>query len=481
MAIIVFILVLVLSVVLAVLSVRGKITSNMNELMTASGSFGAFLMFFLSVGEIYSIGTLIGTPGAIYSKGASYVVWFIIYILLAYPIGYFINPLIRKLGKLSNGSTVSDLIGWRFNSKGVQVVTACVAIGFCIPWVQNQFSGMTILYKYLNLGLTPIMGIIISIILAFVYIAVAGIKAPAWVSVLKDVLLIGAIIIVGSVCIAKTNGGVAGVFDDAIKTAPETLTIESAAMPFTITTIIFNMLGFYCLPFTLQGTLTSKSGKILRKNSIYMPLYMIMMPFLVITAYFAVSHYSTLELPDHALLAVAVDNLPSWVVGLIAGGGALTAILVMAFVALCVGGLFSKNILGVIKPDMNDKTMSYLTKLVTLIFLVASGVVSIYIPSLMLGLIALSYTGLGQMFVSLFLGFTWKRATKWGVICGLLGSMVFIFAVPVMPYGMSKGFIAILINFALTIGVSLMTKPDSVTMARFEQLKGNSEKIAKLG
>lgn len=89
-----------------------------------------------------------------------------------------------------------------------------------------------------------------------------------------------------------------------------------------------------------------------------MPLYMIMFPFLVIAAYYAVAQIPNLENSDWSLLAIAVDTLPNWMIGVIAGGGALTAILVMAMSALCVGGLFSKNIMGVIKPDLEEKKMT---------------------------------------------------------------------------------------------------------------------------
>ena len=82
--------------------------------MTAGGSFGAFLVFFISVGEIYSIGTMIGTPGSIYANGATYGLWFICYILLAYCVGYFMNPAIWRMGQLSGATSIGDVIGWRY-------------------------------------------------------------------------------------------------------------------------------------------------------------------------------------------------------------------------------------------------------------------------------------------------------------------------------------------------------------------------------
>ena len=61
MAFAIFALILIASLVIAILSKRGAVSSDMGDVMTAGGSFGAFLVFFISVGEIYSIGTMIGT------------------------------------------------------------------------------------------------------------------------------------------------------------------------------------------------------------------------------------------------------------------------------------------------------------------------------------------------------------------------------------------------------------------------------------
>jgi SSS family solute:Na+ symporter len=87
MALFTFVILILLSVGLALLSRRGIIASDINQILVGSRKFGAFLFFFVTVGEIYGIGTMIGVPGAVYSRGSSYVLWFLGYILLAYPVG----------------------------------------------------------------------------------------------------------------------------------------------------------------------------------------------------------------------------------------------------------------------------------------------------------------------------------------------------------------------------------------------------------
>ena len=471
-ALLIFCSILILSVIIAILARRGLVTNNMSDIMVASGSFGPFLLFFISVGEIYSVGTLVGGPGAIYAHGANYGVWNICYILLAYAIGYFFNPAIWRLGQLSKAVTISDLLGWRFNSKAIQVLTAIICIIFLMPWVQNQFAGMAIILRYLNLGIDFTPAVIISAIIAFTYVATAGIRSSAYVSILKDVLMIVSIVAIGVAAAMAMPGGVGGIFRAVAAKSPSFLTVTTrpitAGGTFVLSTIVFQMLGFYLLPFTLQGTLTSKSEKNLRRNSIYMPLYMMMWVFLVITAYYALLTVPGLKVPDYALLAVYVRLLPSWVVGLMAGGAALTGVLVMAVSALAVGGLFSKNVLGVVKPDMGQRQMVRWTQMATASFLIGGVVLALYYPALIARVVTIAYSGLTQTFVGMMFAFFWRRSTKWGVGAGLLVGTAMLFLLQTVPYGLNKGFIALLINLFVAVVVSLITKPDPETESRFD-------------
>ena len=43
---------------------------------------------------------MIGFPSGIYANGASYGIWFLGYILLAYSLGYFLAPLVWRAAKI---------------------------------------------------------------------------------------------------------------------------------------------------------------------------------------------------------------------------------------------------------------------------------------------------------------------------------------------------------------------------------------------
>ena len=187
MTALVFIALMAFSVVLAFMAKRGVIADSMDDVMVAGRSFGAFMVFFVTVGETYGIGTMIGVPGAIYSKGVSYSLWFLGYILLGFVVGYFMNPAIWRMGKISGAMTMPDCFRWRYGSKALEVLVAVICIVFLLPGMQMQFAGLATMLRYIAWDISYTVGIGISAAIAYLYIAVAGIRAPAWISIAKDI------------------------------------------------------------------------------------------------------------------------------------------------------------------------------------------------------------------------------------------------------------------------------------------------------
>ena len=62
MTALVFIALMAFSVVLAFMAKRGVIANSMDDVMVAGRSFGAFMVFFVTVGETYGIGTMYRAP-----------------------------------------------------------------------------------------------------------------------------------------------------------------------------------------------------------------------------------------------------------------------------------------------------------------------------------------------------------------------------------------------------------------------------------
>ncbi|KAI5935453.1 N-terminal EF-hand calcium-binding protein 2 [Manis javanica] len=78
-----------------------------------------------------------------------------------------------------------------------ELIVAGSAILFLLPWGQLQFTGLVAALKGLGWNFQPLHLLLISAGLAFTYIAISGVRASAYIAILKDILMVVAIIATG--------------------------------------------------------------------------------------------------------------------------------------------------------------------------------------------------------------------------------------------------------------------------------------------
>jgi SSS family solute:Na+ symporter len=118
--------------------------------------------------------------------------------------------------------------------------------------------------------------------------------------------------------------------------------LTTPQLRFSMSTIAFQAIGFFMLPFNTQNLFTAKSEQTIRRTQMFMPLYMMMFPFLVIVAYYQLGLHTHLNAPSGAFMAVAVQLLPHWVIGIVAAGASLSGLLVLAGISLAIGPLLDQ-------------------------------------------------------------------------------------------------------------------------------------------
>lgn len=446
MATAVFLFIIVISLVVAFAAMRGHDMRDLREYLIASRQFGSFLLFFLAAGEIYSIGTMIGFPGGIYAKGPTYGIWFLGYILLAYPVGYFLNPWIWRAGQIYNAVTLPDLFKSHFGSRALELTVTITSILFMIPWGQLQFTGLIIALHALGWNLDPLALSLIAAVLAFAYIAASGIRAPAMVSIIKDTLLVLALVVTGIA--AASAAGLGHIFHDA------SLHLHNQMNPaeerFSVSTIAFQALGFYMFPFAIPNIFTARSEQTIRRTQIVMPLYMLMYPFLVVAAYFSLGQHFKLASPNQAFMAAAVNLLPNWLLGVVAAGAALSGLVVLAGISLAMGPLISRNLLG----HLSEPRQRTGAQIAIVAYLALSIVFTLATPSLMLTLINTAYFGITQFFPGVMAIIFFRRVDPKAIIAGIVCADILAIALDTTGThlgGWNIGFVCLLVNVAIII------------------------------
>ncbi|HCA85384.1 MAG TPA: SSS family transporter [Streptomyces sp.] len=442
--------VMAVSVLVAFSARRGMRNMSIGEYLVGGRSFPPWLLYFLAVGEIYSIGTMIGFPAGIYAGGASYGIWFLGYILLAYPLGYYIAPLIWRAGVRYDAMTIPDVFGRHFRSRSLELVTAGALLIALVPWGQYQFIGMQVVLGALGLPISPVQAVVLAGVISFLYLAVSGVRSPAFVAILKDAMMTLGIVVAG-VAVVTAAGGTSEVFGPA--TVPhEQVTMSGSPMVFALTTIVFQSITFY-LGFSAAFIFTAKSERAIKSSTVWMPIYMLMYPFLVATAYFAFASHRQVKDPNTVFMVIVQDKLPDWLVGVVAAGAGLSGVLVLAVTALTIGGIVSRNLAPNIRPEAQRRW----TTAVVAIFLVAAATLTLVGSTLMLTVLNLTYYLLGQLVPGWIALMFFRRVQAWAVSVGILGGVAASIALYVIKpdlAGVNAGLIAVLINFALTFGLS---------------------------
>jgi SSS family solute:Na+ symporter len=454
----VFLGIIVLSLVLAALSKRGHAHQKAEDFFVASGQFRTVLFFFLAVGETYSIGTILGYPGGIYANGTSAATWFVGYILLAFVVGYFLNPLIWRAGRIHGAVTLPDLFRRHFDSRALELVVTLASLVFLVPLGMSQFIGLQAVLIQLGWPVPPLLLVGLAGALAFTYIAISGIRASAYVAVLKDILLIAAILLVGLVAIAHWGG-------DVHHVAP-TAAWKKAMLPtfkgdiFATTTILMQSFGFCIVPQTCAYIFTARSANTVRRAQITMPLYMVMFPFLTLVAYFALSHPIAVHAPNEVFLAVSRSLLPAPLVGLVMAGAALSALVVLTGICLAIGPLVSRNLV----PGLSGDQQRRWSQVVMVAYLFLSIAASVKSSQLLVTINNLFYFGISQSLPGMLGILFWRRTRASAIVAGILAGdavAIAIYELGIPVGGVNAGFIGLVVNFAI-VSATLYMAPGPV-------------------
>ena len=437
------------------------------EQWTVGGrGFGSILMFLLMAGEVYTTFSFLGASGWAYSRGGP-TLYIMAYLTLAYVVSFFILPQIWELGRKYGMQTQSDFFSLRYGNKYLAGFVCLVGIASFIPYLQLQITGVGIIVSiasFDSVGRTPAMTLSVVLLVAFVF--ASGVRAVAWVSVLKDVLMVFAAVSIGIGVPYIHFGGIGAMFAALAHSRPTHLTMPGGTAnlghTWYISTVLLTSLGFYMWPHAFAAAFTAKSGDTLRRNAVVMPLYTITLAFIFFVGFTAVLVVPGLPNGDLSLLTIVRKSFPPWFLGIIGGAGALTAMVPAAIFLLTAATLFAKNLFrALLAPSMSDDQVAKLARATVVGLGLISLLLAIYRSTTLVSLLLTGYAGVTQFFPGLVLGLYWKRITTSGVLAGMVAgvaTVIFLILSHRDPlFGWSAGFVALCLNFFITMLVSRLT------------------------
>ena len=192
--------------------------------------FGSWITWFLLGGDLYTAYTFIAVPAAMWSTGAVSGFFAVPYTVVLYPIVFLLMARLWSVSHRHGYVTPADFVGGRYGSKTLSTAVAVTGIVATMPYIALQLVGIKAVLSVLGVGsganaFTQDLPLIIAFVVLAAYTYTAGLRAPAVIAVVKD-LLIYIAVIVAIIWLPAQFGGWTSIFH-----AAETKMATSARPP----------------------------------------------------------------------------------------------------------------------------------------------------------------------------------------------------------------------------------------------------------
>src|SRR4051794_8491075 len=327
-ALLVIVAFLALAVGLALRARRGR---DMDlEQWTAGGrGFGTLFVFLLMAGEIYSTFTFLGGAGLVYgSGGAAYYI--LGYGTLAYILSYWLLPAGLRYFTPRKLLSQADFFVAKFVSRGLGVIVSIVAVAAMIPYLALQLKGLGIIVNATSSGtVSSTAAVWLGALVLSVYVVASGIHGSAWTAAVNDVLTLSVVVFIGLYLPIHYFASICAMVHAVQDAKPGFAALKGDQLTpvWFSSTVLLTALGFYMWPHTFGSSLTARDEDVFRRNAIFMPLYQLLIAFVLLVGFVAVLRAPGLgeDTTDGALLGISQRAFPDWFVGLIGSAGELSA------------------------------------------------------------------------------------------------------------------------------------------------------------
>ncbi|MGI5347636.1 sodium:solute symporter family protein [Streptomyces sp. CA-250714] len=468
---------------IGVLSARGR-DKGMAEWSVSSRGLGVLFIWLLMAGETYTSFSFLGTAGWSYSMGVP-ILYLVAYLTVGFAVAYVVGPALWTYASRHRLLSIADMAEHRFRSRPVGILVAITATVFIVPYVQVQIQGMGVVVNAMTYGSVDLhVAAVISFVVAEAFILVSGLRGSAWVSVLKDVLVIVAVVFLAVWVPLHYLDGYGDFMTRMVQEKPEWLTFPGHASgglngTWFVSTLLLNAVTISIFPTTVAGYLSAKNPNALRRNALLLPWYQLLLFIPMMVGAVALFALPALDNPDLALFRLVTDSLPAPVVAVIGVAGALSAIVPMSVFMLAIGTLCGRTLLGggngsdprsrayraraagepVDEPGgAQDVRIKRLSQLVCFLAGLVALLGSLFFPNTLVQLSVLSYEGLAQLVPLALLSLFWRRLTAAAGVAGMLvglGVVLLLWWTDNDPWhGINGGVLGLAANLLVSLAVT---------------------------
>jgi len=396
--------------------------------------FGTVVTWFLLGGDLYTAYTFIAVPTLMFGSGA--MGFFAVpYTIFVYPILFTVFPRLWSVSRAKGYVTAADFVRGRFGNRPLALAVAVTGIVATMPYIALQLVGMGVVIG--GLGIHGELPLVIAFVILAAYTYSSGLRAPAMIAVVKD-MLIYVTIIAALVVIPHELGGYAKIFASV---PPAKLLLASSTannlgqQSGYATLALGSALALFLYPHAITGLLSSTNRHVIKRNAVVLPAYSIALGLIALLGYMAIASgvksmpayaegFRTFG-PNFAVPALFLHMFPSWFVGVAFASIAIGALVPAAIMSIACANLFTRNIYReYVRKTCTPAHESQVAKITSLVVKLGAVVFIVALPkTYAINLQLLGGIWIIQTLPALLIGLYTRALNPWALLIGWAGGI----------------------------------------------------------
>jgi SSS family solute:Na+ symporter len=352
--------------VMGFLAARWKAGSGLNHLDEwglAGRRFGSWVTWFLVGGDLYTAYTFVAVPALVFGSGAIGF-YALPYTIVLYPIVFL--PVLRlwSVSRTHGYITPADFVRGRYGSSLLAFLIAITGIVATMPYIALQLAGLEAVLRVIGLNAGGWLGhlpLFIAFIILALYTYASGLRAPALIAFVKDILIY-IVIIVAVIYLPIHFGGLTSIFDHASSTLSQvnpatgkpkgSILLTNTNQLQYATLALGSALALFLYPHSVTGVLASRSRTVIKRNMVALPAYSLLLGLLALLGYVAIAAgikpltNGATGKPDTNTIVPALfgHTFPAWFAGIAFAAIGIGALVPAAIMSIAAANLWTRNI-----------------------------------------------------------------------------------------------------------------------------------------
>jgi SSS family solute:Na+ symporter len=425
--------------------------NSLDEWGLGGRGFGTFISWFLIGGDLYTAYTFIAVPATLYA--GSVVGFFAVpYTIVVYPLIFLFLPRLWSVSHRHGYVTPADFVEGRYGSRSLGLAIALTGILATAPYIALQLVGIQSVLQVAGFGGSGSWFVKdLPLFLAFAVLAAytysSGLRAPALIAFVKDILIY-VVIIVAVVYLPHKLGGWGHIFsaagssftkynsDNAGAIASGQAAGKGLMPPPTLhwayaSLALGSALALFMYPHSVTGVLSTRNRGVIRRNAALLPAYSFLLGLLALLGFIAVAAGVTVSgNPPNPQLAVPQlfeNEFPAWFAGVGYAAIAIGALVPAAIMSIAAANLFTRNIYkAYFRPRATPSEEAQVSKIASLVVKVGALVFVLALSkSFAINLQLLGGVWILQTFPAIVVGLYTRWFHRWAVLAGWAAAMAY--------------------------------------------------------